>query len=528
MRRRLLSGAVPVLIVYLLMSVTMVFGGGTREAVEVERVLRVGQVGSLASLEPYRNAAPNYLFIENVFDQLLFHERAEGVYKPEAAVEWELADDSMSARVILRDGMVTHAGTPVDAEMLKWNFEERVLQPDKGAAAYGQYSPFIQSIEVVDNLTLDFAFRQPTPHWADLMALMIVADPDMFVTDDGEIALSNEQDKQIGSGAFEYVEYVPGSHYYMRRFEDYWEEEVPRLDRIEVEFFGDASSMVAALEAGEIDYAFNPPFEAARRFMDRDGFTVWVPETQGIASIMMINPQREQLRDPRVRQAINYAIDRQAINEVAYAGMGSPTSVFTLPGTLGYTRELEIPLSGDPERARQLLEDAGSPNISVRLTYGGGNEIYRLICEVVAENLQGIGIDATLDPVDHGVYIQRRTSQNFDLLPSLIAGINKHPAGLQDSFVFQVNEDGSNPFFADIEVQQEFIDYRDAFARGLSATSNAEADAAFQEALLAAKQGSWVTPIVGQPFNLAITPSNLKGVTWTEADKPVFKYTYWE
>jgi ABC-type transport system substrate-binding protein len=412
--------------------------------------------------------------------------------------------------------------------MLKWDFEERILQEDKGVAMYGQVNQYIDDIEIVDDLTLQFTFQQPTPHWQDIMALTILADPDMFITDEGEVALGNEEDKQIGSGAFENVEYVPGSHLYLEAHDGYWEEGVPRLDRIEIRFFGDAASMVAALEAGEIDYAFNPPFDAAQRFMDNDDYKVWVPKTNGVASILMVNPESEELRDPLVRQAINYAIDRNAINEVAYAGMGNPSSVFTLPDTLGYTEELEVPLDGDPERARELLEQAGSPDVSVDLTYGSNNDLYRLILEVIQQNLQDVGIEASLDPVDRNVYIQKRTSQDFDILPSLIAGVNKHPAGLQDSFVFEVREDGLNDFFDDIEPQEPFVQYRDAFARGLAATSQEEADEAFDEALLAAKRGAWVLMLVGQPFNLAVSPSNLKGVTWTEADKPVFKYTFWE
>jgi ABC-type transport system substrate-binding protein len=412
--------------------------------------------------------------------------------------------------------------------MVKWDFEERILQEDKGVAMYGQVNQYIDDIEIVDDLTLQFTFQQPAPHWQDIMALTIIADPDMFITDEGEVALGNEEDKQIGSGAFENVEYVPGSHLYLEAHDGYWEEGVPRLDRIEIRFFGDAASMVAALEAGEIDYAFNPPFDAAQRFMDNDDYKVWVPKTNGVASILMVNPESEELRDPLVRQAINYAIDRNAINEVAYAGMGNPSSVFTLPDTLGYTEELEVPLDGDPERARELLEQAGSPDVSVDLTYGSNNDLYRLILEVIQQNLQDVGIEASLDPVDRNVYIQKRTSQDFDILPSLIAGVNKHPAGLQDSFVFEVREDGLNDFFDDIEAQEPFLQYRDAFARGLSATSQEEADEAFDEALLAAKRGAWVLMLVGQPFNLAVSPSNLKGVTWTEADKPVFKYTFWE
>ena len=147
------------------------------------------------------------------------------------------------------------------------------------------------------------------------------------------------------------------------------------------------------------------------------------------------------------------------------------------------------------------------------------------MAEVIAENLKAVGIDAKLDPVDRNVYIQKRLHQDFDLLPSLIAGINKHPACLQDSFVYVTGKD--NMFFDDIEPQESFLEYTKWFEKGLGAKSGEEAAEAFQKALLAAKEGAWVLIICAQPVP-SLSTSKVKGFTWTEADKPVFKYTYIE
>jgi ABC-type transport system substrate-binding protein len=487
------------------------------------QVLRIGQVGDLSSLEPYRNATPNYLFIENVFDQLLFNEKNQG-FKPEAAESWELAADNMSLTIKLRPDMVTHDGSPVNAEMLKWDFDERVTQQDKGVAMYQQVVAYYDSSEVVDDLTLVINFKQPAPHALDLMALMIVADPDMFVKADGSVALGNEEETQIGSGAFKFVEYVPGSHLYLERFENYWEPGSPKLDRIEITFFGDNASMMAALEAGEIDLAYRPPFEEAARFLDNPDYTVWIPQTQGLAAILMVNPEREQLRDVRVRQAISYAIDREAINQAAYSGLATATGVPVPENSIAYSPELEIPTTADPERAKALLEEAGATNVSVSITYAANNDTDRLTSEVIAANLQAVGIDAQLNPVEQNIYVQSRVNQDFDLLPSVMAGGNKYPAGLEDSFVFaHVN----NKFFDDIEPQQEYLTYSAAFDRAMAATDPQAAAQAWQEALAAVQAGAWVDTLVGLPY-IFVSTSRLKDVTWTEADKPVFKYAYFE
>jgi|GEM_PF-1965058 len=488
------------------------------------QVLRIGQVGDIKSMEPFREAAPNFPFIMQVFDTMIFNERGEG-YKPSAAESWELAPDNMSLTIRLRPDMVTHDGSPVDAEMIKWMFDERITDSDKGQAFYGRMVPYIDHVEAVDALTVKFVFAKPAPHALDLMAILTVADPDMFIKADGSVAAGNEEDKQIGSGPFKFVEYVPGSHLTYERFVDYWEADTPKLDRIEIRFFGDAVSLIAALEAGEIDLAYNPPFEQAARLRDDPRFTAWVPKTNGLAAILMVNPKREQLSDARVRQAISYAIDREAINATAFAGMGSPTGVPALPTSIAYTPELEIPTAGDPDMAKALLAEAGAKDIAVAITYNAADDTARLEAEVIAANLQAVGINLTLDPTENNVYIERRGKADFDMLLSVASGSSGHPAGLENSFVYLVT---GNVFFEGTDPQPaEYVTYSESFLRAMAATSEDEARVAWQTAFKALKDGAWVDVLCGQPF-LMVSTSKLKGVTWTEVDKPVFKYAYFQ
>lgn len=482
------------------------------------RPLRIGQVGDLGSLEPYRNASTNYLFIENVFDQLLVNEKNEGL-EPEAATV-ELAPDNMSLTITLREGLTTHDGSVVDSEMLRYDFEERLASPDTGAAMYNALAPYYDSVEIVDDLTLKLNFVTPAPHAEHLMALMIIADPDMFVKSDGSVAFSNEEETQIGTGPYQLVEYVPDTSMTLEAFDGYWEDGSPAIERIDITFFGDSASMIAALESGQIDLAFNPPFDAAARLGADSAFTAWVPETAGVSSILMVNPEREHLRDPRVRQAINIAINRDAVNAGAYSGLAIPTASPVPPSSMAYTDELAVDTAGEPDRARELLAAAGAEDLALQITYPGDNDVARLSVEVVAQNLNEVGIDATLDPVDSSIWTERRGVQDFDVLWSLIAGANKHPAGLEDTFAYAHTD---NQFFDDIEPQEEFERYSDAFSRALAATDPDEAASAWQEAVVAAADGSWVVILVGAPFPMVST-SDLVGVTWTEADKPIFKY----
>ncbi len=482
------------------------------------KVLRVGQVGNIASLEAYRFALSNYIFLEQVFDQLLFNREGTAL-ENEAVESYELAPDNMSLTLKLRSGMKAHDGTPVDAAMLKWDLDTRVAPSSGDVVPQQQFAPIYAGSEVIDATTLKINFKSPVPHAADLLAILAIADPDMFVKDDGTVALFNQEDKMIGSGPFKFVEYVPGSHITFERNPDYWEENVPQLDRVEVRIFGDNAPMVAALEAGEIDMAFRPAFQDAARLKDDPRFTVWVPETFGLVGVLMVNPNTPALADKRVRQAINLAIDRDALNQVAYSGMAIPTGSFVPENSIAYSPELEIKSTGDPEAAAARLKEAGVTNPTIQLTYDSADPAARLQAELIAANLGALGITVNLDPVETSVFNQRRTSQQFEMLISILAGTNVHPAGLQNSFVFATV---NNPFFKDSQ-PQEFLDYQAAFNAGMAATGAEEAKAQWQKALRAIKDGAWADALAATPL-VVITSNKVKGYTWTESDKPVLKY----
>lgn len=482
------------------------------------QVLKGGQVGDILSLEPYRFVIQNYVFMEQVFDQLLVNDKNEKL-TGEAAESWQLAPDNMSVRIKLRPNMVTHAGTPVNAEMLRWAITTRMIRPDRGGVMYSFLRSYYKSVDVIDPLTLVINFSTPTPQALDLLSLMPLADPKMFIRNDGTEALLNQADKLIGSGPFRLAEYVRNTHMIFERFDRYWERGAPKPDRIEMRIFGDSASMIAALEAGEIQYVFDPPYRDAARLARNRNFTVHVPKTFGIVHVLMVNPRVPKLRDARVRQAINYAIDRSAINAAAFEGLGIPTGVCFPRNSLAYTAAHDIGTGANVSRAKALLKQADVTNLDVAITLPSNRQDMTTIAQVLVANLQAVGITARIDSVEANVWTQRRLSQQFEVMLSLVSQTNIHPAMMEGSFVFFSE---NNPFFRDTAPDQRYLDYQVAFRRGLTAKTPEDARAAWSSASKALVSGAWVDCTIAAPF-LHITSSKVKGLTWTEADKPVFK-----
>jgi ABC-type transport system substrate-binding protein len=487
-------------------------------APQPQRVLKAGQVGDLLNLEPYRSVVQNYLFMEQVLEQPVFNERNEKLH-PEAAESWELARDNLSVRLKLRPNMVTHAGTPVTSEMLRWAIVNRMIRPDRGGLMYSFLRTYYKSVETPDPLTLVINFSQPTPHAMDILTLMPIADPRMFVRNDGSEALLNQADKLIGSGPFRLAEYIRNSHFALEHFDRHWDRNPRRLSRIEVRIFGDAASMIAALEAGEIHYAFDPPYRDAARLQRNRNFTVHQPKTFGIVHVLMVNPKTPKLRDARVRQAINYAIDRGAINKAAFEGLGIPTGVCMPRTSIAYTAAHDIGTTANVTRAKELLQQAGVTNLDFSITVPSNRQEMMTTAQVMVANLQAAGISARVDAVEANVWTQRRLSQQFETMLSLVAQTNIHPAMMEASFVFFAND---NPFFREIPPDQRYLDYQSAFRRGLAAKTPEDARAAWSSASKALVAGAWVDCTVAAPF-LHVTSNRVKGLTWTEADKPVFK-----
>ena len=488
-----------------------------------ETILKIGQIGDIKSLEPYRNAAPNYLMIENLHDQLLFNDRNRG-FESELATSWKISSDYKSVIIKLRPGMFTHDGTPVDSKLLKWVLEERGKQSWPNITRTVVFGKVSATVDIIDDRTAKINFSEAFANMESKLSLLMLADPDMFDKKDGSKARFNEEESVIGTGPFKMVEYVPGSHMKWERFENYWQNNVPKFDRVHITYYGDGASMMAALETGEVDLVFRPPYEEMARFKNKSGFKLWVPETLGLSSILMVNPNAPGLEDSRVRQAIRLAIDRQAISNAVFEGFGLPTASPAVKSSFAYSPNLEVPPRGDITKAKNLMKQAGNPKVSVKLTYGSNDSAYRMIGEILQANLKKIGIDLVLDPQERNNYINMRTSQTFQMMPSVMAGANGHPADLTDSFVFRPKDNG---FFNDPNevVIKEFKDYQKWFDLGMKAKNDSDKKEAWSNVLQAVKDGSWVIHLSGQPFAM-VSSSRVKGITWTQHDKPVLKYAY--
>ena len=334
---------------------------------------------------------------DNVMQGLVRFDR-NGEIVPALATSWETSEDGLTWTFHLREGVTFHDGSAFDAADVVEKFE-RAIDPESGHTN-AQYYEAIASIEAVDDHTVVFHLSRPSSS-----LLYNLARPDSVINPSG--TAETQRSQPVGTGAFVFAEYVPGSHVRLERFADYWEEGLPYLDSAEFRIVSDPNARFAALQAGDIDLigvALLPEqFQQVQANPALKG-------TQGSATAeitLALNNAVEPLDDPRVRQAITHAIDKNAIVQGAMFGLGTVIGTHMSPAE-NYYVDLTDTYPYDPERARELLAEAGYPDgFTVRFELPEPYNIERRTGEVIAQQLAQVGIDVELSVVEWATWIER-------------------------------------------------------------------------------------------------------------------------
>ncbi len=217
----------------------------------------------------------------------------------------------------------------------------------------------------------------------------------------------NAKSHPIGTGPFKFVKWVRGDRIEMERFSEYWNPQLPYLDKVTVKIIPDAMAQIAALKAGDIDVIGNiaapetaKALAADKRFKVGNG-------TSTAEVIMSTNNKAEPFNNKLVRQAMAHAIDRKTVVELAMSGFGTPIGSHWSPGT-PYFVDLTAKYPYDPKKAKALLAKAGYPDgFKATIKLPDKYEYSRRAGEVVADMLGKVGVKLNIEIVEWGQWIER-------------------------------------------------------------------------------------------------------------------------
>lgn len=344
---------------------------------------------------------------------------AEGNIVPRLAKSYEQTD-SLTYTFHLRSGVKFHDGTPFNASAVKYNFDwfmgqEAVLNQE------AVRSNIIDEVSVIDENTVKFVLKYPHREFLIFLATWQTIISPAAIEEYGDEGLAR---RCVGTGPFKFVEWVSGDHITIEAFDDYWGES-PRIERVIYNFNAEESTRVMQLETGETDMIDVLLPENAKRLKAAgfEEYTTGAPYPYllwigGLGSNASFQPT-PALRDKRVRQAINYAVDRLELCDKLLEGYGIPAFMPLPPGAKPfYDPDFSIySETADLEKARQLLTEAGYPDgfeTSIIVAAAATDRVQA--CEVIAEQLAKIGITLNIEPLSFPVLVERAFAGDWPMI----------------------------------------------------------------------------------------------------------------
>ncbi|MDR9392013.1 MAG: ABC transporter substrate-binding protein [Trueperaceae bacterium] len=372
----------------------------------------VGIVYEPPALDPVHQQADATTAVTVLMYQGLAYTDWDGTIRPMLATSWSASDDGLTWTFKLREGVTFHNGDELTAADVKYSYDY-IRSEDCGCAG-SVYLNAVESIEVVDPYTV--AFHMSSRNSAILAGVadkLTAVFPEGYFDQDGAQARLNQA--SVGTGPFMLEEFRPNQSIRLVRNPNYWQPGVPYLDAITFVSVPDGNSLLNGLRTGQVDLAqLARPQDVAQiegvNSLSHQEQTSWVQKS------IDLQAGAGATEDVAIRQAISLAIDKQEILQAAVQGYGQVIGLVPAGMQERWGARLsELPMQGpDPERARQILADAGYPDgVDVQITTIIGFDWMTPAAETLVSQLSEAGIRATVQRQDLGVWIDNWGSRSF-------------------------------------------------------------------------------------------------------------------
>ena len=349
-----------------------------------------GMTQDLASLDPHVDTdAGTRDVVFNLYEGLV-KPTSDGGFISAVASDYTISDDAKIYTFTLRDGITFHDGTPVTIEDVKYSIDRYAEIQGESSA----FSSLVDSVEVQDDKTLVVNLKESYSEFLPMMTIAIIPQ-------------SNEDPagNPIGTGPFKYVSYTPGQNLELEKYDGYWQEGVPSLDSVEFKFIADVDTAFVELQAGTIDIL--KYLTSAQAETLGDDYNI-VQGSMNLVHAMYLNSAYEPLSKTEVRQALCYAVDRDAINNFIFGGKSHIIGSHMIPAMSKYYEpEAETVYSYDPEKAKELLADAGyADGFDLEITVPSSYSQHVDSAQIIADELSQVGINVTLNQVEWSTWLQ--------------------------------------------------------------------------------------------------------------------------
>ncbi|WOZ76097.1 glutathione ABC transporter substrate-binding protein GsiB [Kosakonia sacchari] len=353
-------------------------------------------VGSnFTTLDPYDANDTLSQAVAKSFYQGLFGLDKDMQLENVLAESYSVSADGMVYTVNLRHGVKFQDGTDFDAAAVKANLD-RASNPRNSLKRYNLYKNIART-DVADAYTVKITLKQPFSAFINILAHPATAmiSPAALQKYGNDIGFH-----PVGTGPYELEAWNQTDYVKVKRFAGYWQQGLPKLDSITWRPVVDNNTRAAMLQTGEAQFAFPIPYEQAE-VLKRNSKLELVASPSIMQRYISMNVTQKPFDNPKVREAINYAINRPALVKVAFAGFATPATG-VVPPTIAFSQAYQ-PWPYDPAKARELLKEAGYPQgFSTTLWSSHNHSTAQKVLQFTQQQLAQVGIKVQVTAMDAG------------------------------------------------------------------------------------------------------------------------------
>ena len=370
---------------------------------------------------------PSQLFAQSMIYEPLVSYEEDGELVPQLAESWAISEDGKEYTFSLRQGVQFSDGTAFNAAVVKKNFDAILM--NKELHGWLGFISKIAKTEAVDEHTFKLTL---TEAYSPTIQELAVVRPVRFLgeagfPEDGDT--SNGVNEPVGTGPWTLEEYKVDEYAIFARNDKYWGE-APAVEKVKVKVIPDAETRVLAFEKGELDLIYGEgviSIDSFKQLESTGSYETEVSEPVATRQLVM-NTTKEQLSDERVRQALHYGFNKEAMVEGVTSGVEEKAD-FILPTNFPYTKDVKVEsVEYDVDKANQLLDEAGwtlsegktvrekdGQPLEIELMYDSAESVQKAMAETLQAEWAALGVKLNITGVELAVQVQRFKDNEFDL-----------------------------------------------------------------------------------------------------------------
>jgi peptide/nickel transport system substrate-binding protein len=391
----------------------------------------------------------NFTILAYISERLCEYNMSKGQFDPVLATSWT-RPDKLTWRFKLRQGVTFHNGEPFNAGAVKFTIDS-MKDPAK-AWSNASWLGDIVEVKIVDDYTIDLITENPSRSMLANLGYLFIMPPKATKELGDRFGV-----QPIGTGKFVLEKYYPNERIVLKRNDNYWGQK-PKLEKLTAKILPEDATRLAALETGEVSLIPNLSPDAIDRMKANPKLSVVVGDPARIMHIAFILG-RKPFDNHKVREAFNYAVDRQAIVDTVMMGLAKVANAHLYhTSSPGFNPNLKA-YNYDPQKAKKLLAEAGYPN-GITVSFGTPNGRYlrdRMVCEAIVGQMAKAGITVKMESMEWGTFWDRSiTNHEFDMF--FLGWLSPESPYVQLTWWFRTDPKSSKSNYSNPQVDKLIVD----------------------------------------------------------------------